>query len=151
MPQTNNNVKLDTGSAEGDVSFASMKANTSVGDDMGYIPYVGMALVALAVLGILYFIVATITQRRSRKPQTQRAYAGGYADSRTPAYQETRTTTNAENRTPSAEDFKRENLSKSRAKGSKGRYADDYADGYSATRRGAKADTGEINLPRRFK
>ena len=30
-------------------------------------------------------------------------------------------------------------------------YGDGYDDGYSATRKGSKADTGEINLPRRFK
>ncbi len=120
-------VKLNSGSADGDVSFASMKANNKIGDDMGYIPYIGVVLVALAVLGILYFIVATITQRKNKQT------AGAYADDQIDA------------------PAKSDKNSKSGKSGRTIRYADDYDDGYSATRKGSKADTGEIHLPRRFK
>lgn len=127
-----NNLKVNSGSTGGDVSFKTMKANTGSGDDMAWVPYLGMVLIALAVLGILYFIVATVSQR-SVKGQPAKVNADNVRG--------------AETRIASADEFKRENL-----RNSKKRRSDDYADGYSpASRRGAKADTGEIRLPRRFK
>ncbi len=130
LPNDSKNVKLNSGNANGDVSFKSMKTNNASGDDMGYIPYIGVALVALAVLGILYFIIATVTQRRSKSAQAAVAYGGGYSDN-SAAYTETR------------------HSDTGRGRGA--RFADDYEDGYSATRKGSKADTGEIHLPRRFR
>ncbi len=123
VPGSDKDIKLNSGSADGDVSFKEMKANNSKGDDMGYIPYIGAALVALAVLGILYFIIATVTQRKKKEQYAQAS--GAYASN------------------PNSD----KPAKKSRAI----RYADDYDDGYSSTRKGSKADTGEIHLPRRFK
>ena len=133
LPTDNNNVKLNSGNAAGDVSFASMQKNTAKGDDMGYIPYIGFVCIALSALGILYFIIATVSARKTAK-----ATAGAPATVKYP-----------ENNVASADEFKKQNTTRSRTGG---HYADDYADGYSAsTRKGAKATTGEINLPRRFK
>lgn len=131
IPGANDNVKLNSGKSNGDVSFASMKANDSAGDDMGYIPYIGMALCALAVLGILYFIVATVSQKKAMKRQPAAAYAGGYSGSSASSGSEAKKTSGSGR--------------------SRNHYADDFEEGYSATRKGARADTGEINLPRRFK
>ena len=104
-----------------------MKANTGKTNDMVWLPYLGYALVALSVIGILYFIIATVSQKKKKA----QAYAGGYTDN---------SAASADNAKQSGKKSK-----------SKGRYADGYDDGYSATRKGSKADTGEINLPRRFK
>ena len=127
IPGTKKDVKLNSGSADGDVSFASMKSNNASGDDMGFIPYLGIALVAMAVLGILYFIIATVSARKAYATATS---SNGRGD-----------------KTASASSAPR----KSKKTGKNTRYADDYDDGYSATRRGSKADTAEIHLPRRFK
>ena len=60
-------------------SFASIKNNTGREDDSQWILFLGYALIALAVLGILYFIIATITARSANKKrmqaQAERAYA----------------------------------------------------------------------------
>lgn len=161
MPNDQSNIKLNSGSADGDVNFgkAGLKDNAQGSDNMQWAPYLGVVLVALAVLGILYFIVATITQRRSGRsyqPQPAGAYADGYGSAPRRSSSESRgysTDSRAgrsssrgyypETRIASADDFKRENLSRSRSR---------TTDGYSpSSRRGAKADTGEINLPRRYK
>ena len=109
-------------------TFKQIKENTKTEDDSFWMLYLGYALIALAGLGILYFIIATIAhrsavkkaERMERRRAARSAPAGYYAQE---AYYEP---------TP-------------KKTGSR------HADGApSRVRRGsAKADTGEVYVPRR--
>ena len=64
------NITLDTSKApkEGEVqSFKTIKTNTSTEDNGDYILYIGLALIVLAVIGILYYTIATVTYRKKLK------------------------------------------------------------------------------------
>lgn len=95
-------------------SFASIKNNTGREDDSQWILFLGYALIALAVLGILYFIIATVTARSANKKRMQMQAERAYA----PAPEE------SVKRTSHAQNAPRHRAS-------------------------AKADTGEIYVPRR--
>lgn len=95
-------------------SFASIKNNTGREDDSQWILFLGYALIALAVLGILYFIIATVTARSANKKRMQAQAERAYA----PAPEE------SVKRTSHAQNAPRHRAS-------------------------AKADTGEIYVPRR--
>ena len=51
----------------GVTDFSAIKENTQVEDNGYWILYVGYALLGLSVLGILYFIIATIAHRNAVK------------------------------------------------------------------------------------
>ena len=64
------NITLDTSKApkEGEVqSFKTIKTNTSTEDNGDYILYIGLALIVLAIIGILYYTIATVTYRKKLK------------------------------------------------------------------------------------
>lgn len=56
--------KKDAGSAD---DFSSIKDNNEKGDNGTWILYTGIVLIGLAVLGIIFFIVATVTYRKKLK------------------------------------------------------------------------------------
>lgn len=49
-------------------SFAAIKQNTSDEDNGQWMLYLGITLIALAIIGILYFIIATVTYHNKLKP-----------------------------------------------------------------------------------
>ncbi len=64
-------------------SFSAIKSDTATEDNSQWIMYAGIALIGLAVLGILYFIIATVTARKRQKKAPTRATAAvSYTPSR---------------------------------------------------------------------
>lgn len=127
-PPDVNTVKNESG----DINFSSIKNNTSKKDDSYWILYLGYALIGLSVLGILYFIIASIVsskaakkaERMERRRATSRpAYYGGYEDE-APQWQE-----------PSVPEKRTS------------RFADEPSG--RSRRASSKADTGEVYVPRR--
>ena len=125
-------IKLDEKTASaGSGSFSSIKSNTAKNDNGQWILYLGYALVILAVLGILYFITATVSARKQNRRAIRHSAGAGSSATYT-----------------TLEKPERGGKSSGSAR-STGRYADGY-EGYSS-RRASKADTGEIYVPRRVK
>ena len=109
----------------GITDFSSIKANTETEDNGDWILYLGYLLIALAVLGILYFIIATAAQRKANKAaEARERRRNGSAPTRSTA-----------GRMQAADAAQRTSR---------------YADEGSYTRRvSSKADTGEVYVPRR--
>ena len=120
--------KKDTTSSK---SFASIKTDDSVdpNDNGQWILWLGCGLIALSVLGILYFIVATLSARK--KAERERRHNGA----------------NAAPTRAAASRASSEPKKASRSSGSHtGHFADD---GKKVSRRSSKADTAEVYIPRR--
>ena len=105
-------------------SFSAIKDNTSKNDNGQWIKYLGYLLIALSVLGILYFIVATVSARKQNRREIRHN-----ADTRS----ETHRFTEPEHP----------------ARRTTGHYADGYEG--KTSRRSSKSDTGEVYVPRRAK
>ena len=122
------NIALDEKTVStGSGSFSAIKTNTAKNDNGQWILYVGYLLIALSVLGILYFIIATISARRMNERERRH---NGHNDDTAVSAAETKDEAKTSRRTT-------------------GHYADGY-ESYSS-RRASKADTGEIYVPRRAK
>jgi hypothetical protein len=121
------NIALDEKTVStGSGSFSAIKTNTAQNDNGQWILYIGYLLIALSILGILYFIVATISARKENERERRH---NGHNDAAAPADEP-----------------------KTEAKTTRcttGHYADGY-ESYSS-RRSSRADTGEIYVPRRVK
>ena len=113
----------------GVADFSSIKTNTETQDNGDWILYVGYVLLGLSVIGILYFIIATIAARKraQKEERLERRRASSPARSE-------------------AARMERDPRSSGSAQRSS-RYADE-APGYSR-RTSAKADTDEVYVPRR--
>ena len=105
-------------------SFSAIKANTDKNDNGQWILYLGYLLIALSVIGIIYFIVATVSARKQNRREKRHS-----ADTSASTARYT--------------DVRVDNSSR--------KTTGHYADGYEAktTRRSSKADTGEVYVPRR--
>ncbi len=118
----------------GVTDFSAIKENTQVEDNGYWILYVGYALLGLSVLGILYFIIATIAHRSAVKKAERlerRRSSSAYRSSA--ARMEER-----ERYDEYEEEAPRRRTS---------RFADDD-EGYSR-RSSSRSDTGEVYVPRR--
>ena len=92
-------------------------------DDRGWILWVGIGLIALALLCILYFVIATVKSKKQTERDI-RHNSGSHGSGGSGGAGGSRATDR--------------------------RSSGHYADGYEAsTRRGSKADTGEVYVPRR--
>ena len=116
----------------GVTDFSSIKENTKVEDNGQWILYVGYALLGLSVLGILYFIIATIAHRNAVKKAERLERRRTSSASRSAAAR-----MDERERYDEYEEAPRRRTS---------RYADED-EGYS--RRSSRSDTGEVYVPRR--
>lgn len=116
----------------GTASFKSIKTNSNeaVGE---WIVYLGYFLIGLAVLGILYFIIATIAQRRYDREMERLERRG-------------RSTAPPRSVAGRMEEQERRQARAS-APPRTSRYADEAP--YYSRRASSKADTGEVYVPRR--
>lgn len=121
-------ITLDEKTTKAGGSFSAIKSNTAKDDNGQWILYLGYALVILAVLGILYFITATVSARKQNARELRHNAGAGSSS----AYTKLEKTESG-----------------SKSKSSSGHYADGY-DNYSS-RKDSKADTGEVYVPRRAK
>lgn len=131
-PNEWSNITIDTDSTKKNTSssFASIKTDDRVdpNDNGQWILWIGYALIALSVLGILYFIVATVNARKLA--ERERRHNGGGKDDHS-------SHTSAES--------KKESRPTGTSRSS-GHFADS---GKATSRRASKADTAEIYVPRR--
>lgn len=119
----------------GVTDFSSIKENTEVEDNGGWILYVGYALLGLAGLGILYFIIATIAHRNAVRKAER-------AEQRRRQPHASHSAAARMDRMDERERSESEPYSRRTS-----RFADDDA-GYS--RRGSsRSDTDEVYVPRR--
>ena len=116
----------------GVADFSSIKSNTEVKDNGDWILYLGYALLALAGLGILYFIIATIAHRKAVKKEAER-------------YERRRASAPARSEAARMEERERRESAGSTRRTS--RFADENP-GYSR-RASSRADTDEVYVPRR--
>lgn len=133
-PNEWSDIILDEKSVQtGVTDFSSIKENTKVEDNGYWILYVGYALLGLSVLGILYFIIATIAHRNAvKKAERLERRRSSSASHSVAARMEQR------ERYDEYEEAPRRRTS---------RYADDNG-GYSR-RSSSRSDTGEVYVPRR--
>lgn len=129
-------IALDISEAEGDaMDFSAIKENTSKEDDGEWIIYTGVILIGLALIGILYFIIATATYKKKLKRLKAREERQRQRDRERP-----RNDYGDSDEYPSVQDYNRHYQ--------RNRYAS-AGSGY-AERKRRKADTAEINVPRRY-
>jgi len=129
-------IVLDTSKADGDAAdFSAIKENKETDDNGQWIIYTGLILIGLSLLGILYFIIATATykkklkalklreqRQRRREQERPRDDYGDFSDY------------------PTQSDYNRHYQ--------RNRYSQSNTP-YSQRKR-QKADTAEIDLPRRY-
>ena len=130
-PNEWSDITLDEKTVKTGVSdFSAIKSNTETQDNGDWILYLGYVLLALAGLGILYFIVATIAARKAMKKAER--------------MERRRSSSPARSTAARMEEQER------RASGSYHRTSHfaDEAPSYSR-RASSKADTGEVYVPRR--
>ena len=133
-PNEWSDITLDEKSVQtGVTDFSSIKENTKVEDNGHWILYVGYALLGLSVLGILYFIIATIAHRNAVKKAERLERRRSSSASRSVAAR-----MEEDERYDDYEEAPRRRTS---------RYADDDEGYYS--RRSSRSDTGEVYVPRR--
>lgn len=121
----------------GVTNFSSIKSNTETEDNGYLILYIGYALLGLAALGILYFIIATIAHRNAvRKAERleQRRRNSSTASHSAAARMEERE--------------RRESASASYSKRTS-RFADEDDYSYASRRGSSRSDTDEVYVPRR--
>lgn len=128
------NITLST--SKGDATdFSSIKDNTETDDNGQWIIYTGLILIGLSLLGILYFVIATATYKKKLKKLKEREQRQRYRDSQRPR-----------NDYGDSEDFPTQADYYNRYQ--RNRYTTSNMS-YSERKR-QKADTAEINLPRRY-
>lgn len=131
-PNTWSDIKLDEKTVKtGVADFSSIKTNTETADNGQWILYLGYLLLALSVLGILYFIIASIAQRKAYNTASARESRAAYS---------------AAPRSQAARMNERE-----RRESASQRSINRYNDEIKAYNRrvSSKADTGEVYVPRR--
>lgn len=135
-PNAWSDIKLDEKTVKtGVADFSSIKTNTETADNGQWILYLGYLLLGLSVLGILYFIIASIAQRNAYKNAAVRESRAAY--SAAPRSQAARMN----------ERDRRESASRAASQRSINRYNDEIK-AYNR-RVSSKADTGEVYVPRR--
>ena len=137
-PNTWSDIKLDEKTVKtGVADFSSIKTNTETSDNGQWILYLGYLLLGLSVLGILYFIIASIAQRKA------------YRDA---AVRESRAAYSAAPRSQAAKMNERDRRASAAEKASQ-RSINRYNDEIKAYNRrvSSKADTGEVYVPRRVR
>lgn len=128
------NITLST--TNGDATdFSSIKDNTEADDNGQWIIYTGLILIGLSLLGILYFVIATATYKKKLKKLKEREQRQRHRDQSRPR-----------NDYGDSEDFPTQKDYYKRYQ--RNRYATSTMS-YSERKR-QKADTAEINLPRRY-
>lgn len=116
--------------------FSAIKDNKEKGDNGGWILYTGIVLIGLAILGIIFFIVATVTYKKKLKRLQARQRGNSQAPQRRrPEY----------NRQTEREYDNRQRVSAPRK-----RHYSNSNDLSYAERKRLKADTAEIALPREY-
>lgn len=121
-------ITLDEKSVKtGVADFSAIKSNTRTEDDSQWILYLGYLLIILSVLGVLYFIVATLAARKANQKAERMERRYGTAPSRS-------TVAKTEERERRAE---RADAPRTPRYTDKPRHVS------------AKADTGEVYIPRR--
>lgn len=129
-------IALDISEAKGDaMDFSAIKENTSQEDDGEWIIYTGFTLIGLALLGILYFTIATITYKKKLKKLKAREQRQRQRDQQRP-----RNDYGDSDEFPSVQDYNR-HYQRNRYAPSGGGYAE---------RKRRNADTAEIDIPRRY-
>lgn len=137
-PNTWSDIKLDEKTVKtGVADFSSIKTNTETADNGQWILYLGYLLLGLSVLGILYFIIASIAQRKAYKDAAVRESRAAYS---------------AAPRSQAAKMNERDRRASAAEKASQ-RSINRYNDEIKAYNRrvSSKADTGEIYVPRRVR
>ena len=114
-------------------SFSAIQSDQSTGDNGEWMLYLGYILIALAVLGILYFIVATISARKENQRE-RRHNAGSNASA---AYTSIDALSSLDDNS----------TGRTTSRHAAGRYGDGYEG--SSRHVSSRADTGEIYVPRR--
>ncbi len=131
-PNTWSDIKLDEKTVKtGVADFSAIKTNTETADNGQWILYLGYLLLALSVLGILYFIIASIAQRKAYNTASARESRAAYS---------------AAPRSQAARMNERERR-ESASQRSINRYNDEIK--VYNRRVSSKADTGEVYVPRR--
>lgn len=125
-------IALDVSKGSSDaMDFSAIKKNTRNNDDGQWILYLGYALIALSVVGIMYFIIATTTyKKKMQKAVSSQQYNSYY----------------------SRDDYGDDDYaprSNHSSRPQRKRYASDGM-GY-AERKRLKADTAEIDLPNKYR
>ena len=118
----------------GVTDFSSIKENTQEEDNGQWILYLGYALLGLSVLGILYFIIATIAHRNAVK-KAERLEQRRRPSSRAAA--------------PRADERGYRDYEEEAPRRRTSRYADEDEGYYSRRRGSSRADTDEVYVPRR--
>ena len=124
------------------MDFSAIKDNTSTDDDGQWILYTGYILIALSVIGILYYIIATATYKKKLKALASRNSA---SSNRRSSHSRARSDygDSDDYSAPRSYSEHRRSSSSSRTNRTR-RYASDNTS-YSERKR-RKADTAEINL-----
>ncbi len=130
------NITLDTSNKNSDaMDFSAIKENTESDDDGKWIIYAGFTLIGLAIIGIMYFIIATSTYKKKLKKLTER--------------QARHNTNRARNDYGDYSDYPTQSDYNRHYSGKK-RYASDGM-GYAERKRMNKADTADIVLPAKYR
>lgn len=128
------NITLNTSKGDA-LDFSSIKDNTESDDNGQWIIYTGFILIGLSLLGILYFIIATATYKKKLKKLKAREQRQRHRDNNRP-----RDDYGDLSDYPTQQDYNK--------RYQRNRYA---ASGMSySERKRQKADTAEINIPRRY-
>ena len=122
------------------MDFSAIKDNTSKDDDGEWILYTGYVLIALSLIGIMYYIIATATYKKKLKALASRESARGRSDRS--SHQRSRSDYGD---SPTQRDYNQRYSSSSSTRTNRTRrYASDNTS-YSERKR-RKADTAEIKL-----
>lgn len=130
------NISLDTSKENKNVAdFSAIKNNNDASDNGEWIVYTGIVLIALSLLGILYFIVATATYKRKLKALQARDMRQRRRERDKPLND--------------YGDMLDEFQSSYTPRPQRKRYASSNELSYSERKR-RKADTAEINIPKKY-
>lgn len=134
-------ITLTTKSKPGEVAadFSQILDNEETEDNSEWILYLGIVLIGLSLLGILYFIIATVTYRNKLKKLRQREIRN--SQRRAPAHTTERSRANMRSGI--------DEYSQRVSSGSQRRYSTTPRT-TSSDRRRMKADTAEIFTPQRY-
>lgn len=130
-PNKWSDITLDEKSIKAGISdFSAIKSNTEASDNGDWILYLGYVLIALSILGVLYFVFATLAYRKAAQKAARRERRHSSAPAHTAAAK--------------ADENKRRTSSNAQRTS---RFADEAPS--HSRRSSSKADTGEIYIPRR--
>ena len=125
------------------MDFSAIKDNTSRDDDGEWILYTGYVLIALSLIGIMYYIIATATYKKKLKALASRESARGRSDRS--SHQRSSSDYGDSDSFPTQRDYNQRYSSSSSTRTNRTRrYASDNTS-YSERKR-RKADTAEIKL-----